>query len=218
MGQLVATGGIHVPSEAVGPLERALDQICADAGFPSGEEFTWSPRRNQWMSDTLVAEASFQFFSKFLEAALSNQTQSVVVLVDRKYKTATNARTYEEDATNLLIERIHMNLASNGTDGIVVTDRPGGGRGQEDAFLASCLETLQAGTRFVMPERIALNVLSTPSHLIRLLQLADVVTSSTLSYIAGEVKYAPRVFGISKPLFCLEKSRIGVFGIMLHPG
>jgi hypothetical protein len=50
------------------------------------------------------------------------------------------------------------------------------------------------GTSYVSFEHIPVNVLSTFSHLVRLLQLADLVTSCTTAYVAGEDTYAPPVF------------------------
>ena len=43
MGALVAVGGVHIPSAQVRSLECGLDDLCAEAGFPKNEEFTWSP-------------------------------------------------------------------------------------------------------------------------------------------------------------------------------
>jgi hypothetical protein len=49
MGALVAVGGVHIPSAQVRSLERGLDDLCAEAGFPKNEEFKWSPDKKLWM-------------------------------------------------------------------------------------------------------------------------------------------------------------------------
>jgi hypothetical protein len=46
MGALVAVGGVHIPSAQVRSLERGLDDLCAEAGFPKNEEFSGPPTRS----------------------------------------------------------------------------------------------------------------------------------------------------------------------------
>src|SRR5690606_5775923 len=70
----------------------------------------------------------------------------------------------------------------------------------------------------VGPEQIALNILTTPSHLVKQLQLADLVTSITAAMVSGQDRYA-------KPLFPIVKSMlignhygyIGGTGLKLFP-
>jgi len=217
MGPLVAVGGIHVPDQAVGELETAIDNLCDRTGFPPGEEFKWSPGRELWMRDNLVGEDRQAFFIEVLTLAKQYGIKAVVVIEDTGYRTATDAPNAEEDVTRLFLERAHWQFERAGTKGIVIADRPGGGRADEDSFLAMCLETLQSGTRYVRLDRIALNVLSTPSRLVRLLQVADVVTSCTVALVGGEEQYAPPVFEHIKPLLPSNLGRIGGVGLKIHP-
>lgn len=62
-----------------------------------------------------------------------------------------------------------------------------------------------------------MNVLSTPSKLVRLLQLADLITSCTVSYVSGEARYAPETFVHVKPLLCTQWGHIGGIGLKIHP-
>ena len=217
MGPLVAVGGIHVPDQAVAELESAIDSLCEQTGFPPGEEFKWSPGRELWMRDNLVGEDRQAFFIEVLTLAKQYDLKAVVVIEDAKYETATDAPNAEEDVTRLFLERAHWQFKRAGTKGVVIADRPGGGRTDEDSFLAMCLETLQSGTRYVRLDRIALNVLSTPSKLVRLLQVADVVTSCTVAFVGGEEQYAPPVFEHIRPLFPSHLGRIGGVGLKIHP-
>jgi len=66
MGLLVAFGGIHVPGAAVRDTERGIESICTDFGFPSGEEFKWSPGRGLWMHAHLVDDRRHEFFTRIL--------------------------------------------------------------------------------------------------------------------------------------------------------
>jgi hypothetical protein len=217
MGPLVAVGGLHVPSDAIRALERDLDQLCRDTGFPRGQEFKWSPDKRSWMRKNLQGDAREQFFVAALERAREAGATALVVIEDARKRPASQySANAEEDVVTMFLERAHNHLARTGTEAMVVADRPGGGSAAEKRFLANCLETLRSGTDWVIPERLAL-VLTTDSTLVRLLQLADVVTGSTLAYVSGESTYSPRLFPHVKPLLRQEMGRVGGCGVKIHP-
>jgi hypothetical protein len=185
MGPLVAVGGLHVPSDSVGKLERALDALCLEIGFPAGQEFKWSPGRELWMRSNLKGKAREAFFLRALDLAREHEATALVVIDDSSKRRADpRARSAEEDVVILFLERAHNHLAGTQTEALLLADRPGGDRQSEVAFLAGCLTTMREGTDFVLPSRLTLAV-STQSTLVRLLQLADVVASATLAHIAG---------------------------------
>lgn len=217
MSHLVAIGGINVPAESVGELGRQLDALCVASGFPSGEEFKWSPGRELWMRENLTGPRRLDFFCQVIETLTQHETVALLVIEDTKYSTATDARTPEIDVATMFLERVNQQCARDDSYGFVIVDRPGGNRRDEDNFLADCLETLQAGTKYVKPTRIAHNVLSAPSNLSRLLQAADLITSCTLAMVSGETQYAPPVFQMIKPLLDQSMGRIGGYGLKLHP-
>src|SRR5438132_941352 len=76
--------------------------------------------------------------------------------------------------------------------GVVVAAAPQGGSKGQGKFLADCGELLQAGTEFMKLDSIALGVLTAKSQQLRLLQLADIVTSCTVARVGGESDYSPR--------------------------
>src|ERR1700686_9337 len=82
MSRLVAAGGIYVPSANINPLERRLSQICLDAQFPPGEEFKWSPGREDWMHDGLVGRPREAFFAEILRACTECKVRVVVKISD----------------------------------------------------------------------------------------------------------------------------------------
>jgi hypothetical protein len=104
----------------------------------------------------------------------------------------------EQDAfdrcVGFLFERITVYLTKHGTSAIVVADRPGGGRDQETAFLHNFLERVQTGTEYVVPDRVLMNVLTTSSHLVRQLQLADLITGIATAMVCGRFDYAAPLF------------------------
>jgi hypothetical protein len=217
MNHLVGVGGIYVPSERVNALERTINQICSEVRFPPNEEFKWSPRRRDWMHNSLIAEAREEFLLRVLTAASEHDVRVSVVLSDTRSKHPTKCENHEEFAVQLLIERIEWLAAHARRDVIVVFDRPGGAHANEENFLATCLETIQTGTPFIRPERIALNALSTSSHFVRLLQTADLITGCVTGYVAGESRFSPNLMPVIRPMLATNGERVGGFGIKIHP-
>jgi len=217
MGQLVAVGGLSVAAATVAELGNAIEETCSAAGFPPGEEFKWSPGRELWMRDSLVDANRQAFFSQIIAHLVEHEVTVAVVVVERGHRSATGASTPEEDATRLFLERVEYCCSNNFSRALVVTDRPSGGRGDEDKFLSGCLEMLQQGTAYVQHKLIVHNVVSTPSRLSRLLQAADLVTGLTLAATGGEKTYAPPLLAAIRPLFYRDGNRIGGYGLKIHP-
>ena len=142
------------------------------------------------MYKSLVREARTEFFLSALSMAEDAGASAIVTIEDKTRGRVAGGGTPEEDVVILFLERAQIQLGTTGTEALVIFDRPGGGRAEEHEFLTGCLETLRAGTRFVRLDRLTL-ALSMDSRLTRLLQLADVIASSTLSFIGGEQTYSP---------------------------
>jgi hypothetical protein len=100
---------------------------------------------------------------------------------------------------------------------MVIVSQPSGDRKSENKFLATCFETLRCGTDYVKPERIVLNVLTSPPRFMRLLQLADLVTSCSIAFVGGENSFSPPVFDGIKSMLARELGRIGGVGLKIHP-
>jgi hypothetical protein len=217
MSRLVAVGGIYVPSDGVNALERTLNQLCVEAQFPPGEEFKWSPSREDWMYYSLVAESRAGFFSRVVHACAEHGVRSVVVVSDTGSRYPRSCRSHEDFVIKAIIERIELLAVNAGHDVVVVFDRPGGAIADEEKFLAQCLETIQDGTPYVRPTRIALNALSTSSHFVRLLQAADLFTGCVTAYVAGENRFSPQLVPAITPLVARSIGGIGGTGIKIHP-
>jgi Protein of unknown function (DUF3800) len=215
-GRLVGVGGIHIPSEHVNPLERSLNQLCVNAGFPPGEEFKWSPSREDWMYQGLTGAPRATFFSEVLRLCSERSVRALVVVSDTDSKHPLNCASHEDFTILLLIERIEWLASKANRDVVVVFDRPGGARADEENFLAACLDKIQSGSPFVRPARIALNALSTSSHFVRLLQAADFLTGCVTAYVAGEQRFSPQLMPAIQPLLA-NSARVGGIGIKIHP-
>lgn len=217
VGPLVAVGGVLVSGADLRSLERELERVCADTGFPRNEEFKWSPGRDKWMHSNLIAEARQEFFFNVLRVASKHNVKCIVVINDTSCRTATETDTHYEDITTTLLERVHHRIPNDPDGCVVIVDRPSGGRTDEDKFLLRCLEQLQSGTTYVTHDKIALNVLSTPSKLVRTLQLADLVTSCSTARVSGEAVYSPPVFEKIVSLCPAEFDRKGGVSFKIHP-
>lgn len=219
LGTLVATGFVYVPGDQVRDLEQCLEDLCDDAGFPEGEagEFKWSPGRDLWMRDNLVEEERTDFFVSILEAARDHGAAFTVAVDEAIGRTATGADNHEMDVTTLLLERGQWELEHEDRTGLMVVDRPSGDRADETDFLRECLETLTEGTDYLDLDRYACNVVSTPSKLIRCLQLADLVTSCTTARVGGEDRWSPPVFEEIQQGLVERGGRTAGVGLKIHP-
>lgn len=217
-GQLVGLGGLLVPADAAGDLERSIDDLCDSTGFPAGEEFKWSPGRVLWMHANLVGPGRQQFFLSLFDLLRVSGCKIVVVAEDDGRALATaRAKTHEQDVTAMFVERLDQRLGVLHSDGIVIVDRPAGGRKEEDEFLADCVDLLDRGTEFVKPTHLPMNVLSADSSLIRLLQAADVAAGCSIACVSGERTWSPRMFQEVVSLMPSESGRVGGVSFKLHP-
>lgn len=215
MRPLVGVGGVILDAEVVGPVQRAIDEQCREAGFPAGEEFKWSPGRELWMWKELRGQLREKFFISVLKILAAHEAVAIVIAVDQDANPATNADTPEEDATRLFLERASNRFVRS--DGVVIVDRPTGDRAAENRFLADCVMHLQDQGTYAIPERFALPVMAAQSRFVRLLQAADLVTSCSLAYISGEQRYSPPVFDAVKSMFPTDYGRKGGIGLKIHP-
>ena len=63
-----------------------------------------------------------------------------------------------------------------------------------------------------------MNVLTTPSHLVRHLQLADLITGITTAMVCGQYDYSRSLFPFVKPLLITNnQSTIAGTGLKIHP-
>lgn len=107
MGPLVASGGLFVHGDRLSRMERALNALCVDAGFPPNEEFKWSPRRDMWMHQNLVAERRQVFFSSIIQTCVDHEAKALVIISDCDSRTPADCNTHEIFVTKMLIERVN---------------------------------------------------------------------------------------------------------------
>lgn len=217
LGRLFGFGGILINDDALLPLERTIDEICGRARIPDGTELKWSPSRSNWIHRNLVGRAREDCYRQVLEAAHNHGARAVVVVWDesrsRHRGPAVMQRVFE-----YAFERVSMRLQDEDRIGIIVADRPGGGSKEEERLLRDCVATIHAGTQYVAAGRIALNLLTTPSHLVRHLQVADLIVGATTAAVGGESTYALPMMATIKPMFIRNSlGLIGATGLKICP-
>lgn len=216
VGPLTSVGGVLIDERQIRPLAAAIDSIAADFLIPETEELKWRPRKGSWIYENLT-DGRADCYRRILEAAGAHAAKAIVVCWDLG-RTSLDEHQAFEQCLDYLVERLNMNLESRDGRAIVVADRPGGGKVQEDKFLSYFRTRMEKGTRYVLPDRILLNALTTPSHLVRHLQLADLVTAITTAMVAGNDKHAGPLFRSVLPLFITNRpGGIAATGLKISP-
>jgi hypothetical protein len=218
LGPLVGVGGIIISDSKVKSAEESIEQICKSFEFPEGEIFKWSPSGKHWMRKNLIDDKRKEFQIEVIKALKTHDVRALFICDDKNCSTAEDSnQNHEMDVVKLLLERIEWHLGKSQSEGLIIVDRPSGNYKKEEEFLLDCMEVLKAGTTWMKPERVIMSVLSSPTKLSRLLQAADLIVSSTMSYVSGEGNYSEPIFKEAKDLFLSESGRIGGVGAKLHP-
>jgi hypothetical protein len=200
MGELVAGGGLLLAEESLRPLKDKVDDLCKKFGVPPGTELKWSPGKKNWLRDHLKAERRCELFGNAIAAARELGGRAIVVVWDTGRKTYKGSKTFRT-VIDYLFERVTIHLEDRGHLGLIVADRPGGGKREEDSLLRDVVGTMEDGTEYVKSTQIALNLLTTPSHLSRHLQVADLITGCTTAMVAGQTAFCDPVFAEVRPMF-----------------
>ena len=161
-------------------------------------------------------QRSRDFFRNVSEAFVAGTCFASIVMEDDQRNPATSALTTEQDVIVLLLERVANRLKELGDTGLVIADRPGGGRREEDRFVGESLRLLDAGTAYVQHNEITF-VVTADSKFVRLLQAADLVVSCLTAYVVGEATYSPAIVEWLLPLFPVAYDRRAGYSIKIHP-
>lgn len=217
MGRLVAVGGVFLESNQLRSVAANVDSVASGAGVPQGTEIKWSPPPENWLHQNLHDTARTDLFVKILEV-VKHAGGRVCVIVWDTGRTSLKGQEAFDKAMDYLFERLSVHAAKRNSYFTIVADRPGGGKKQEDDFLEEFVRRTEVGTAYVPPDRCLLNVLTTPSRLLRHLQVADLIVGATTSMVAGKYRYARPVFEHIKPiLFRNVLEYAGGTGLKLFP-
>jgi hypothetical protein len=207
-GKLVGFGGIFVEESELRGLSDDVEDLARRYKIPPGVELKWSPPRTSWIHTNLLDPDRPACFRQVIEAAAARRVKALVAVVDLGRVAWTEPQAIRE-CVKYVWERIEMHLSRPARTGLIVADRPSGGAKEEDALLSDFLEMSSVGTGWVLPRNVGLNLLTTSSHLLRHLQVADLVTGATVAAVGGS-KWAAGVFPAVRPI--LIKNALGYAG------
>lgn len=217
MGQLVAVGGILFKEEILQPIQDQVNAICSEFKMPIGCELKWSPSADNWIYKNLVGDDRLACFQRVLSAASELGARAIVVVFDTGRTSVKGVKALRK-ALDYVFERTTMHLERENRLGLMVADRPGGGKKQEDYLLESVLTTIQSGTDFVPPKQIPINIVTTSSRFVRHLQLADLIVGITTAMVGGKTKFAEPLFPLIKSTFVKNSfGYVGGTGLKLYP-
>lgn len=217
LGHLLAIGAVIVEEHQVAGYSADLAAIRAEFGIPADEEIKWAPDKGSTLrqADWDIRKAIRR---RMLEAAGQRRVKTIVVILD--YSVRYSGLSQAEAGGVILkwlYERISMHLGDFEDIGIIIADKPGGGAADENKWLTSTLELTNYGTEYVRPDRVVLPIVTTHSHHLPHLQLADLVVASTTAAYAGR-KSALELVPLLRPL--IHRHKLGLIngaGIVQFP-
>jgi len=217
MGSLASFGGIMVNEDVIKPLGLAVDGIASEFGIPPNTEIKWSPGKDNWIYANLLGKDREECYTRLVNTTRQFEAKALVVTWAQGCSSLKGDAAFQR-CLSYAFERITILLSKENKNGIVLADRPGGGRSEEDQLLASFLNRVRLGTEFVMPERVLLNILTAPSHMIRHLQIADLIVGATTAMVGGLYDYAPPIFDEIRPMFVRNSyALVGGTGLKICP-
>jgi hypothetical protein len=184
---LVAVGGVVVPEAAVAPYDAGLARIRHSFGVPEATELKWSPSYGSWLKTTAGNAVRTPLREQMLKLAVDLDITSVAVVWDRGL-VSWPVNEVQVEILGWVYERISMCIPVDEV-ALVIADEPGGGRRDRKQWLAETLQLTSHGTEYVTPDRVVLPIVTTPSHHVPHLQLADLVVGATTAAVAGN-RYA----------------------------
>jgi hypothetical protein len=215
--RIISFGGVFVDSEALKSLTKEIDEVARRFELPFWTELKWSPRRADWIHSNLHGAARRDCYCEVLKLARDHGVRALVASWCKGRSSLSAAESFDR-ILDYTFERIGLHLMQLGTDGLIVSDRPGGGRKDEDDFLKRFFLRTKFGTGFVPPEPVLLNILTTDSKLVRLLQLADIVVGAVTAIIGGQDRYAIEPFEYIRPMLVTNAAgQIGGCGLKIAP-
>jgi hypothetical protein len=197
LGHLVAVGGVVVPEMAVAPYSIGLAGICQELGVPERTELKWSPGDGSWLKTREGSAVRTELRERMLTLAVDLGITSVAVVWDRGL-VDWSVNEVQVEILRWVYERISMCLPADEV-AVVIADEPGGDRRDQREWLAETLELTDHGTEYVTPDRVVLPIVTTPSHHVPHLQLADLVVGATTAAVAGN-RYALKLVPLLRQL------------------
>lgn len=217
MGRVISFGGVLLREGSLDELAHQVDLVAEEWKIPAGTEIKWSPPKDNWIYSNLKGDRRSECYKQILRSAAKCGADALVVCWAEGRSSLKGDDAFNE-ILDYAFERVSIRLEGVEEYGLFVVDWPGGGRKEDIEFLQAFLQRVRFGTDFVPPDRIKLNVLTTPSRMLRQLQVADLVVGVTTAMVAGLLEYAPPVFEEIRPMLVTNShGLIGGTGLKISP-
>lgn len=216
IGGLVAIGGISVAASQANELNLRLAEECLSKfGLPSDAPFKWSPPKKSWFKKNLSDEQRGELLKHVLTIVKEYDPSAIVSLCELATSPLAGADTHEMSALLMVMERFHTSIGFADT-GIIIIDRPAGGKTDEESYLTTCADIAASGSKYAQFKKLACPIVSMPFSLSRILQIADLVVSITTAHFAGRPA-AAEFFPYVLPLLKTLDGRRGGASVKIHP-
>lgn len=213
--KLLAFGAVIAPESSMREYSRLLDSIRSRHGLPENEEIKWNAPRGSALG--ALGEETLELFSTMLRGADDLGMKSVVCIWERNDRWKVEEPEALKKTLKFLYERVERYLEASQDTGVVIADRPPGGRGEETQWISEALDLTKQGTEYVTAERVVMPIVTAPSKLVPLLQLADLVTAGVTAAVAGFPKGLKMVNDLIPLLNTNSRGQVGGTGVKIYP-
>jgi len=215
--QYVGVGGVILPDDSINTLCTLFKRRKKSHGIPAEVEIKWSPPKSSWLRRNLIDEDRISAYSDILDLLRAFNAKVIVAVVQRDELKQSVIET-KWKCLKFVTERFQFFLQEHeDRNGIIIADFPGSGK-EEKELLQKYYQLLEKGTHYVNPKNIAMNLLTTESHLNPALQLADLVVGITTGMCTPRRGYALPYWDIVKhTLHCNQNGDVMGCGLKIFP-
>ena len=218
VGDLLGYGGFIIAADRLLDFTRSIETIVKRVGIPDGQQFKWSPGKNEQHFKAMVTgDARRSFYLDVASELRRFGAEGLVVVEDLGCKPArAKSESRDLDVLAMLLERAERRARMLDRALTIVCATPGGGPGEQTSIL-NALDRLQRGGTEYVTFGQTVGCTQAPTRHLAALQVADFMVSCVVSRIAGERHYSPTLFEALRPLLRSEGGVSGGYGLKIHP-
>jgi hypothetical protein len=216
-GQYIGIGGIIFHEDCLDSLFSQFNQKKESHRIPLSDEIKWSPDKNSWIARNLVDDNRVAAYSDILSLVTLLKGKLIVAVVKRDLSKQSLIEA-KWKCIEFVTERFQFYLqAHEDRKGLIIADFPGSGK-DERKLLRDYYQLLEKGTKYVKPENIIMNLLTTESYLNPALQVADLVVGITTAMCTPKNNFASQYWDTIKHNFhCNRNGEVMGCGLKVFP-
>ena len=170
-------GGFIIEGQLLGQLGSRFTARKQAVGIPEGTEVKWSPPHDSWIRQNLIGAAKSKICAELVSLVSELHGSILVALLGTK-ELGEKAAQAKLQCIEFLVERYQYYLQSQSSTGILILDEASSHK-ENRLLLETCQGFLSRGTRYVQPNRITMNPVTTHSELSPGIQLADLIVGAS---------------------------------------